>query len=117
MVAGQEVLGDVLMNGIFASLGNKIEPEDFEPRPGMLRVSALIVFRDESTMLDFAPTIKIQDGILRAVYHYDPVVAIAFWGAVSATDISRLLSTAGEFPGIEHASAELEIVETKPVTA
>jgi hypothetical protein len=94
--------------------------EPFAGRPGMLRITAMILFRDEQTMLDFAGTVRIEDGALQATYHYDPTVAIVWRGAASPTDVSRLLTYAADFPGITHASAEVETVleeENKGVTA
>jgi len=98
------------MSGIFAPHGVKFTPDMLEPKPGMLRVEAMIVFRDETTMLDFAGTIRVEVGALRAVYHYDPSIAIVFTGVTSASDISRLLLYAAEFPGVKYAAADLETV-------
>lgn len=81
------------------------------PRPtGMLQVKAMILFRDESLMLKFAGTIQVDKGHLNTDYHYDPQVAIVLSGHASPLDVSRLLSHAADFPGITHASAEVETI-------
>jgi hypothetical protein len=98
----------------FDQLGERWAPDEFKPRPGMLRVTAMILFRNESLMLDFGGTIRVEDGAVSASYSYDPQVAITLRGTVSPSDISRLLSSITGFPGITHASAELETVLSFP---
>ncbi len=105
--------------GQFGDAQSIHKKQPFAGKPGQLRVTVMILFRDEQVMLDFAGTIRIENGALQAVYHYDPQVAIVFRGAASPTDICRLLTYAGEFPGITLASAEIETVlseENKEVT-
>jgi hypothetical protein len=99
------------MGGILGPFGWKPRPEPFEPKPGMLKIAAMFLFRNESDMLDFASVVHIDDGILHAEYHYDPQHAIVFRGFLPPTDLTRLLSSAGDFPGIAHASAELESLQ------
>jgi len=97
--------------GQFGNAQSIHKKEPFAGRPGMLRITAMILFRDEQTMLDFAGTVRVDDGALQAVYHYDPTVAIVWRGAASPADISRLLTYAGDFPGITHISADIESVQ------
>lgn len=80
---------------------------------GLLRIKAMILFRDESLMLKFAGTIQVDRGSLQTEYHYDPQVAIVLSGLASPLDVSRLLSHAADFPGITHASAEVETVKNQ----
>jgi len=92
--------------------------EPFGGKPGMLRITAMILFRNEQDMLSFAGTIQVGDeGALQAAYHYDPQHAIVLRGAAFPHDISRLFLNATEFPGITHFESEVESVEKQEVTA
>jgi hypothetical protein len=79
-------------------------------RPGMFRVTMMFCFRDESLMLKFAGTIKVERGALNIAFHYDPMHAVIVEGVAEAADVSRILSSVADFPGITHASAELDTV-------
>jgi len=106
--------------GQFGKAQDIFNHEPFSGKPGMLRVEAMILFRNEQVMLDFAGTIQVDDGALQAVYHYDPQHAIVLRGAARPTDINRLFLNVAEFPGVTHFSAEVETVqkvENEGVTA
>jgi hypothetical protein len=92
--------------------GNKelFSKEVFAGNPGMLRLEAMILFHTEKDMLDFASTIRVDDGVFRAIYHYDPQVAVVLTGAATPLDVCRLLTAASDFPGVTHCSAEIETV-------
>ncbi len=98
-----------MRDGIFGPHGSREEPASFRPRPGMLDISAAVLFRDEAAMLDFASTIYVEDGLLRTEFCYEPQYALVLRGTVSAADFSRLY-VALDFPGITHFSAEVETV-------
>jgi len=97
--------------GMFGDAKDFHGKEPFTGKPGMLRITAMVLFRDEQAMLDFAGTVRVGNGILHAVYHYDPQHAIVFRGAAMPIDINRLFLNAAEFPGITHFSAEVETVQ------
>lgn len=99
-----------MSTGEFGSIKGPFTKDAFAGVPGMLRLEAMILFRDEKDMLDFAGTIRVDNGVFRAVYHYDPQVAVVLTGAASPADVCRLMNAASEFPGVTHASAEIEIV-------
>jgi hypothetical protein len=99
-----------MSTGQFGSIKGPFTKGPFAGVPGMLRLEAMILFRTEKDMLDFAGTIRVDDGVFRAVYHYDPQVAVVLTGAASPADVCRLMSAASDFPGVTHASAEIETV-------
>ena len=79
-------------------------------RPGMLKVTMMFCFRDEPLMLKFAKTVKDEHSPLFIEFHYEPTHAIVVQGVISPGDVCRLLSSATDFPGVTHASAELETI-------
>lgn len=99
-----------MSTGQFGTIKGPFTKDVFEGVPGMLRLEAMILFRTETDMLDFAGTIHVDSGVFRAVYHYDPTVAVVLTGAASPADVCRLMTAASEFPGVTHASAEIETV-------
>lgn len=105
--------------GQFGNAQSIHKKEPYAGKPGMLRIEAMILFRNEQIMLDFMGTLRIENGALQATYHYDPQVAVVLRGAASPFDTSRLFLSSSEFPGITHFSAEVETVldeENKEVT-
>jgi hypothetical protein len=116
LVAREEILGhfhfwEKLMS--MAMFGRGSWP--YAPRPGMLKVAGIITFRDESVMLEFLGLIRIEDGLLRAMIHYEPQFAIILDGAAVPGDICRILVYASDFPGITHTSLDVETVVNEEV--
>jgi hypothetical protein len=100
------------MDGMLKQLGDKIESTSFKSRVGMLEGAILMLFDDESLMLKFAGTIRIEEGRIRLAYHYEPKCAIVMSVNLSSFDLSRLLSSAGEFPGCTHTCAHMETIKS-----
>lgn len=101
------------MTGTLAPMGERKTFTKVEEKPGNFRLKALIVFSNLEAMLRF-PTFGLgEDEQLRVTYiypddGYGKVFVAILEGVVGALPASAMASSLGDYPGISHASLDLE---------